>query len=134
MELLNTWLAYLGLGGLGLGAMLGAAWFFGLMPVVGAVANVLAAVLGPILKAVVEGVIWTWQNVLWPGLRDILDDWVTIVTVLLMGFLLWSILLARFEVQESRLERQVAACKVELKKRPPAPRRAPEPQFRWPWE
>jgi len=137
MDWLDSLLTYLGIGGLGIGALLGAAWFFGLMPVIGAVANVLAAVLGPILGAVVQGIVWAWQNIIWPGLWDILDNWVTILTVVLMGGFLYLATASRYEVQEYFLERQIQVCEANLKKArkaiPPARRPAPE-TFKWPWE
>jgi len=131
-EILETALSWLGISLGAFGLTVGAAWFFGLMPVLGAVATVVAAALAPIIGAVVQGIIWLWQNVIWPGLWDILEDWVTVLTVALMAFMLWTFLAARFEVAEYRLNKEIAACKTTLK----AVRKAAppiQPQVPWPF-
>jgi uncharacterized membrane protein YqhA len=129
-QLIDSWLTWLGLGGLGVGALLAAAWFFGLMPIIGAIATVVAGVLTPILKAIVEGMIWLWANVFWPGIVDILDDWVTIVTVAVMGGMLYLAIVGGYEYQLALSERQTNVCQAALKKatakqpaRKPAPKK-----------
>lgn len=136
-EWMNSLLMWLGLGGLGLSALVGAAWFFGLMPVLGAVATVVAAIVAPIAGAMVQGLVWTWQNIFWPGLWDILEDWVTILTVLTLGCFLWFGLKAHYEIQEFKQERALSACFADLKKaRRPLPKQVPQPQvgLPWPWK
>ena len=133
-NLLSSWL---GLGGLGLGAAFGAAWFFGLMPVLGAAAQVAASVLAPILGAAVQGLVWVWQNVVWRGLRDILDDGVTVITVAVMAVLLWGWLAGTYEVRVHRLNKDLGACQTALvKAKRTIPKASPEPdfKFKWPWE
>lgn len=133
---INSWTGWLGIGGFSLTALAGLAWWTGILPIAGAAANVVSAVLSPILGAVSQGLVWLWQNVLWPGLRDILDDWVTIVTVALCGTVLWFGLVARYEVKSIRLDRELSACKIELDKaKKPLPRvTEPSWELPWPWK
>ena len=133
---LNSWMGWLGIGGFSLTALAGLAWFTGLMPLIGAGANLVSAVLAPILGALSQGIVWFWQNVIWPGIWDILNDWVTIVTVLLMGAVLWFGVLARYEVKSIRLDKELSVCKVELDKaRKPLPQvESPSWELPWPWK
>lgn len=116
---------FTGLAGGGTIAGLGAAWFFGLMPAV-------MAVVSPLLGALVQGFIWLWQNVFWPGIWDILDDWVTIVTVATGAAVLYFMITANAHVQVARMEREVNICRVELQK---VNKSVPESETTWslPW-
>lgn len=92
---LSNWFGWIVGGGVSLGLILLVAVIFGLAPVLNVVGKVLEGALEiakPIAAAVVAGTIYFVSQVLWPGLKDILDDWVTIVTVIFAGFLLWSFL------------------------------------------
>lgn len=116
-----------GIGGLGL------AWFFGLMPLV-------TAALAPIVTAVVNGVIWLveklWTNIFWPGLRDIFDDWVTVVTVVCMCTFLWFGAVAHTKVQIASAQHELGVCKVELAKahKSMPETDAPKWELPWPWK
>jgi hypothetical protein len=75
--------------------------------------------------------------VLWPGIRDILDDWVTIVTVGALGAALWFGLEAQHIVELRKVERAQTACLDTLKRtRTRAPPPVPEPtmELPWPWK
>ena len=133
---INSWTGWLGIGGVSLSALWGLAWFTGALPFLGAAANMLSAILSPILGAVSQGAVWFWQNVIWPGIWDILNDWVTIVTVAIMATMLWFGLAARYEVKSIRLDRELSVCKVELDKaRKPLPHvEQPSWDLPWPWK
>jgi hypothetical protein len=119
-----AWVPWL-LGGGGLAAGL-AIRFLGLAPVLAALgkaAEVALAVAQPVLVAVAEGAVWVWQNVFWKGLKDILDDWVTIATVAAMGFGGWSYMEGKAAVQQHELNKEIssvkkasAQCTAEMKK------------------
>lgn len=73
--------------------------------VVSAVAETLIAWLTPLGQLVVDGAVWFARNVLGPGIKDILDDWVTIVTVGCLGLTIyWGA-----ELQNKRQERALIA-------------------------
>ena len=136
-NLLSRLLKALGIGGVGLGATIGAAWFFGLMPILGAVANVVAAVVAPIAGAAVTGVVWLWQSVLWPGICDVFDSWVTIATVALSGALLWGWLAGTYEVRIAHAKSDLRVCQATLvKAKKGVPPTTPEQPFtfKWPWD
>lgn len=130
MEWVQSWLPWFGLGGAG---VLGAAWFFGLMPVLGAAAQIVASVLAPILGAVVQGFVWMCANVFLPGLKDVLDDWVTIVTVAVAGTFLWFGAIAHGEMRVIKSQRETYVCQAELKKSRGNARQVEEPKFELPW-
>lgn len=50
-------------------------------------------IVGPALKSALEGVVngtkWVASTILWPGLKDILDSWATITTVIFMCTTVW---------------------------------------------
>lgn len=98
--------------------------FLGVTAVLTAVLNALVHVLGMVAPAIgvllggiMQGLLWLWQNVFWKGLKDILEDWVTILTVGAMGLTLWSYMAFRSEVVEYRLERRIAKCETALGKK-----------------
>jgi hypothetical protein len=134
-DLLNTWTGWFGLGAGTLGLGLTAAWFLGAMPVIGSIFSVLAAFLAPIFTAIGQGLVWVWQNVFWPGLKDILDDWVTIVTVLTLGAFLYFAAIAGPRVELMSAKRNLNQCQVELtktKRRLP-PEQSPSWELPWPF-
>lgn len=70
-------------------------------------------IVQPALKAVVSGIVWAgglaWSKILWPGLRDIFDNWVTIVTVVFMGLLIWGAM----EIKVDNVVDQLSFCQDE---------------------
>lgn len=70
--------------------------------------------ISPIINALLSGIIWSWRNIFWPGLLDILDSWATIVTVLLAGFILWTYLTAESKIQTVKIDKQLNVCEKAL--------------------
>lgn len=106
---IGDWLPWLGLGGLGVGA---AAYWFGLTPLLAALGQIVAVVLDALLKALG----WLWANVLWPGLKDILDNLATICTVaILIGGVYYGVLLDASR-KYAALQEKHNACMVDLTK------------------
>jgi len=136
---IDAWLTWLGLGGLGVGALLAAAWFFGMMPILGAIAALVASVLAPILGAFSQGIVWVWQNALWPLLwrllKDLFDDWVTLLTGAALLFMVWQGVQALHRQQLHDKQQIINACYRDLRKatskRPPP--RVNEPSLGWPF-
>lgn len=103
-------LLYFGISTVGLSALIGAAWFFGLLPIIGAAAQVVSSVLSPILGAIIQGIIWTWENVFLPGLWNILSSLVTIVTVSTLMLLLYLYDKANDNIKYNNLQRAYNQC------------------------
>lgn len=87
--------------------------------------------LAPVAGAVTQGVVWVWQNVLWPGiwhfLSDIFDSWVTV-----LGFAATlAILVGIYESRLAWVERRERACIADLSKRRLPPPRVEEPEPAW---
>lgn len=82
------------------------------------VAAILAHFLGlrPLLEAFAQGVVWFWQNVLWKGIKDIFDDWVTIVTVITVCFTMYTALEVKQELHNKALVSSLSSCQGELQK------------------
>lgn len=129
LQTLLDWWPWLAAGGLGL------AWWSGFLPVI-------AAVLAPIAGAVSQALVYTLGHVIWPGLKDIADDWVTVVTVGLAFAALWFGLKTHYELRAAMDTRALAQCQASLTKaRRPAPNVQPpklELPFQlpipWPWK
>lgn len=129
------WMSWLGIGGLGAAGL--AAWALGLptlFKVLGAVVDIAA----PVLKAIAEGIVWVWQWVLWPGIKDILDTWATVLTVggLMVGLFLF--MQVNDGLRLAAKGRDLQVCQTALSKaRKPIPSTT-EPQiweFRFPgWQ
>jgi|SRR4029077_1982083 len=113
----NEWLPWAA-GAAGLTALL--SW----LPGGGAIVIVLTSALrflasffemiSPLINALFGGVIWLWKTVFLPGLLDILDSWVTIVTVLTMGAIMWFTFVSRYELQASGGNKELAVCQKSL--------------------
>lgn len=130
--LLDNWLGWLGLGGIGVAAIGSALWFMGLMPIIAAVLNifnVVLSILSPFLnmlaQSLADSLLWFCKSVLLPGIKDIIDSWATIFTVITMGCFLWFGLIARYEVQKTKKDYVISQCKN------PIPE--PETDFELPW-
>jgi hypothetical protein len=107
------------------------------MPVLGAAAELVAKALGPIMEAISQGVVWFWQNVLWPGLRGMLDGIPQVITFALIVGGLFLATRANDVIQLNHANRQVARCEVALKQaRRSIPREAPPQlwEFKFPWQ
>ena len=125
--LLDHWPGWLGLGATfgSLAALLaGASW----IPGVGlalrlAIAGLEAA--SPIINGIFAGVIWIWAKIIWPGMLNILSQWSSIFTVLIMGGVLWVGLIARYEAKLVSKNYVISKC--------PTPVEEPEPALDLPW-
>ena len=73
-------LSLMGLGGIGIGI---AAWFIGLPKLIEIFAN-FVEIVTPLLKGVSQGIV-EFVKVLYAGLTDILDNAKTVLTVVLLG-------------------------------------------------
>ena len=97
MEWMNNWTSWLSsLGGWFAVTAAGAgllAYAIGLKSVLGILEKIID-VVSPLLKTAVEAVVgaakWSWNNIFWPGIKDIFDSWFTTLTVIAMGLILWS--------------------------------------------
>jgi len=100
-----------------------------------AIWGVVAAVAPIILSALFSVLAWAWTTIFWPGLKHILEDWVTVVTVGVLGAFLWFGFIVQSQVFIGKSTRDLNQCRVQLaqvrKQRPPAPE--PEPQFQLPF-
>ena len=98
--------------------------------------------VGPILKAVGGALAtvlgWFWETILWPGIKDILDTWTTIVTVFLMMGTMFLLMKANDDIRIAHKGRELASCQMALvkAKRPlPRPEAAPPIwEFKFPWD
>lgn len=118
-----------------------ALWVFGAGKVAAEGATILrllAETIIPLLGRAAEALGWFLKNVVGKGLKDILDDWVTIVTVALMGVILFAYMRGTNEYHLAQKQTQLNACIADLKraKKTPTLRPTPPPasQFKWPWE
>lgn len=116
---LQTWL---GLGGFGLAAGMGALWFFGLL---GPVARIVASVVEiatPILRAGVEFII-EYIRWLWNGFVDVIDNYMTIVFVATLMVITYFVALEpkkTFDLRQCKgqvikLEKQLKQCPIPKK-------------------
>jgi hypothetical protein len=71
--------------------------------------------LSPIINAMINGVVWIWSNVIFPGLLHIFESWATIFTVLLMGSFLWVSLISDYKVRTATLQHRLNVCLSETK-------------------
>jgi hypothetical protein len=131
---------YLGLGGLGLGAALSAAYLFGLLPIIGAVVQFISAVVSPIVSAIISGVIWVWQTILWPGLMNIFTTFVTAATVAAIVGAVFLYTKVNDDIKYNNLQNNYNQCVVDLKKTGRISRPVVQqplksvPKFKFPWE
>ena len=119
LETIQTWLSWLPLLGGGTLALVVLLALLGVLPVVTKAFEAVMNVIGPLLnvagKAVADSVSWVAYNVLGPGLKDILEDWVTVVTVLLLGASLWLWMDFREARLEQRMQSQLTQCQMTVK-------------------
>lgn len=127
--LLNNW-HLLGLGSLGI---LGAAsYFLGLTAVLRIVASIVE-IITPLLRGLMEAIV-EWLGIMWEGIKDIIDSWKTVITV--VSFVLIAYLTAKVPAKIE--QHKCATEKQELKKQIPTVKKPkkqePPVEFRWPWE
>jgi len=84
LQSISSWAAWLGLGGI--------VGFLLLMLFAPALARVVGEFLSPIAKAVSEGIVWFFRDVLWVGMKDMLDNWASITFVIVAIFVGASLL------------------------------------------
>lgn len=148
-ELLQSWLHHQmviwGFGGLAALGLLGlAVWVFGL----GSVLRILATLLdiiSPILKGIAQGAVdalsWLWTTVVWPGVKDICDNWATLALVAMLTLLpywyLGHVVTDRTEIVHILRQCQ-GDLRVERSKRPKTVTKwrttKPKAVPFWPWE
>lgn len=125
--LIDHWWGWLGLGATfaTISTMLaGLSW----IPGVGLALRVAIAgleAISPIINGIFAAIIWIWSKILWPGLLNILSNWSSIFTVLIMGGFLWIGLVARYEAKLVSKSYVISKCK--------APVEEPEPVLDLPW-
>ena len=119
MQTIQTWLSWLPLLGGGTLTLVVVLALLGVLPAVMKVLEAVLAVVSPLLvtagKALADAVTWVLNTIIGPGLRDILEDWVTVVTVLLMGLALWGYMDARQELLERKMQAQLTQCQMTVK-------------------
>lgn len=124
---LEHWLGWLGLGATfaSVAALLaGLSW----IPGVGLALRIAIAgleAISPIINGVLAAIVWVWAKVFWPGMLNILSQWSSIFTVILMGGFLWFGLVARYEAKLVAKGYVISKCK--------APVDEPEPVLDLPW-
>lgn len=126
--LIDHWLGWLGLSGLSLigivSALAGLSW----IPGVGLALRIVVAGLeaaSPILNGIFAAIIWVWSKVLLPGILNILSQWSSIFTVIIMGGMLWFGLVARYEAKLVAKGYVISKCKIPVDE--------PEPALELPW-
>lgn len=141
MKYIQEWWSYLtpylGVGGLGLGAALSAAYLFGMLPIIGAVLQFISAVASPIITALIQGVVWLWQNIFWPGLLNIFKSLVTIITVCTIVGAMFLYTKVNDDIRFNNLQRVTNQCMIDLKTAKKTMRPVPQQQlwqFKFPWE
>jgi hypothetical protein len=94
-----------------------------------------SAVAPSILAAVFGAVSWLWTTIFFPGLKDILDDWVTIVTVGALAVLLWFFIATHSVFMVNSKGRELNQCRTELAhvRKRAAPADEPELKLGLPW-
>lgn len=73
-------------------------------------------VISPIISGIISAIVWVWKTILLPGLMDILDSWMTILTVAALLGLAWLVFVTRYEIKGIQTERSLARCTAELAK------------------
>lgn len=108
---------YAALGGLGLIGLVALGIFF---PAVGAVLKTIVEALSPLViwagTALRDVVKWVWENILFPGLKDIFDSWPTIATVGMAAYILWAALSMQASLQIEAMRAQANSCRIEVSK------------------
>ncbi len=108
-------LRYFGFSAAGVGALMGAAWFFGLIPIVAAVVQTVSAIISPITTAVIQGVIWVWQNIFWPGIWSIITNLATIITVITIVYIIFFYTKLNDDVKYHNLQKSYNQCLLAAK-------------------
>lgn len=121
-------LLYFGFSAAGFSALMGAAWFFGLMPIVAAAVQTVSAIVSPIATALIQGIIWVWQNIFWPGIWSIVTNLATIITVVTLIYIIFFYTKLNDDVKYNNLQKSYNQCLLAAKAggkvvRPPAPQR-----------
>lgn len=83
-----------------------------------AVLRIIASLLD-IISPLLHGLGWflvEFLKVLWKGFKDIVDDWVTIVTVATAAFFLYTGLEAKHTIESLNTKTEIAQLKSDLKK------------------
>lgn len=125
--LFDNWLGWLGLGATfaSISALIaGLSW----IPSVGIVLRLAVTgleALSPIINGFLTAIIWIWSKILFPGVLNILSQWSSIFTVLIIGGFLWVGLIARYEAKLVSKNYVISKCK--------APIQEPETELDLPW-
>lgn len=111
-------------------------WILGFMGLPGIVEQVLKIVntslgiVSPALTSVFELIVW-YVKVLWNGILDIVDSWMTILTVMTIVLGTWAY--GKLPTNDPRLSQCQAQLET-LKKRYTTRQQTPQVEFKWPWE
>lgn len=108
-------LLYFGFSTAGFGALMGAAWFFGLMPIVASVVQTISAVVSPILTVAIQGIIWLWQNIFWPGIWSIVTNLATIITVVTLVYIIFFYTKLNDDIKYNNLQKSYNQCLLAAK-------------------
>jgi hypothetical protein len=106
LQSVSAWAAWLGLGGI--------VGFLLLMLFAPALARVVGEFLSPIARAASEGIVWFFRDVLWVGMKDMLDNWASITFVIVAIFVGASLLAPKSNC-DKKVERAVAAQMADLR-------------------
>jgi hypothetical protein len=97
---------------------------------VGSILKILATafeIVSPLLKGIFEALV-EYFKILWEGLKDILDSWKTIVTVISMLLALFVYDRTASIVREHQVQKQIESLKKQI------PSRKPMPQTQYPFD
>jgi len=87
------------------------AYFLGVKTVL----ETISEFLKPVLKGLGDGIVG-FARILGKGIKDIFDDWVTIVTVATAALVLYVSLDIKHEIRDKELTGSLKSCQVELQK------------------
>lgn len=118
---ISSWIAWLGIGGI--------VGFLALLFFAPSIAKVVGAALEPVARAVGEGVVWLFRDVLWVGMKDMLDNWASIVFVIAAVMVGGYFLSTKPTDCKAAVEQEVAKLRAEYKfvPRTPAEKKAALP-------
>lgn len=72
-------------------------------------------IISPLLKGIVTGLVSLWENIFWPGLKNIFSQMVTLITVVTMGVILYTAQDVRDDIMTNRIMNELSSCKTELR-------------------
>lgn len=109
------------------------------------VLGIIAQLLGltaafPLIKSILDAVLavlgWLWVNLLWPGLRGMLDGLPQVITFATIVGGLFLYMKANDDIRYNHKSRELQVCTMELKKTKRTAPKVEQPQlweFKWPF-